>query len=197
MGHRPIMYIHGFGSSGASGKVKQLRSILPGTEIHAPSLSHHPIIDLTVLMETVKLNSIQSVVGSSLGGFYALLLACRFRLRLVLINPSLTPWKTLADQIGTHRIFGSGEKFVWSQESIDELLTMRPALIQALCHTKTIGWADVLVLLSRHDERLDPDSTALLLRKATVLWDEEQGHRFDRLDAYADHIRSVVGAPQP
>ena len=52
-----------------------------------------------------------TLIGSSLGGFYATHLAQRFAARAVLINPALRPWDDLRAYLGTQTNFHSGPTF--------------------------------------------------------------------------------------
>jgi predicted esterase YcpF (UPF0227 family) len=52
-----------------------------------------------------------TLIGSSLGGFYATHLAERFAIRAVLINPAITPWEDLRAYRGTQQNVYTGETF--------------------------------------------------------------------------------------
>lgn len=88
-----LLYIHGFASTGVSGKVSTLRAMLVEVPVVSPTLSHRPRQDLALLNELIETRAVTTVVGSSLGGFYALALAQRHRVRLILVNPSLRPYE--------------------------------------------------------------------------------------------------------
>lgn len=190
-----VLYIHGFASSGNTSKVAQLRDIL-GEDILAPSLTHNPGPDMKMLMDLVRNNHIKTVVGSSLGGFYAILLGEYFDLRLILINPSLEPHKTLVDKLGTVQIYGSDSTFEWTEQDLEMLSWAAEDVNKSLTPGQSNQtWPNILCLLSAKDERLDAKATAEVFSMSHVIIDPDQDHRFSDLSKYADQIRRIANAP--
>lgn len=197
------LYIHGFASSGRSGKVDQLREIL-GDEVLAPSLTHQPKADLEVLSALMWERSIATVVGSSMGGFYALVLAQWFDINVIVVNPSLHPYETARRYLGKVTVFDTNETFDWTERELDELREIGETVKQALVpETSGITWHHVLVLLAEKDQVLDARQTARELPRARIVFDPQQDHRFADLRPYADRIRAHaaqgfdVGEPDP
>jgi predicted esterase YcpF (UPF0227 family) len=62
-----------------------------------------------------------SIVGSSLGGYYATWLAERLGCRAVLLNPAIVPRQDLQKYVGVSTQFHSDEPFEFKQAYIDEL----------------------------------------------------------------------------
>jgi predicted esterase YcpF (UPF0227 family) len=128
-----IVYLHGFNSGPASAKAQQL-----GREIAAldprsrptyfvPQLHHRPAVAMREMMTWVE-NAIShsgesrlTLVGSSLGGFYATFLAERYGAKAVLINPAIRPAKSLASYLGPQRNPVSGETYELTREHFAEL----------------------------------------------------------------------------
>ena len=104
-----IIYVHGFNSSPASHKANQLRKRLAaiGREgaFACPALSHWPQQALACLKEAVANAGTETVtlVGSSLGGFYATWLTEHLGCRSVLVNPAITPHEGLRAYLGKQR----------------------------------------------------------------------------------------------
>ena len=94
-----IIYIHGFGGSGKGAKASAFRKHYTdkGVDFLAPSLSYTPQLAISTLDEIISTckNRDIKLIGSSLGGFYAIYLANKYNLKTVLINPSTNPMKTL------------------------------------------------------------------------------------------------------
>lgn len=92
-----IVYLHGFNSSPQSAKARYPKLYLDeqeqGDEFICPQLP--PLPDLAVKRIEAELKRLQgktiTLVGSSLGGFYATWLAEKRDLRAVLINPAIDP----------------------------------------------------------------------------------------------------------
>jgi len=67
-----------------------------------------------------------AVIGSSLGGFYASVVAERTGCPAVLINPAVEPARDLAKYIGEITAWHSDDKFFFREEFVDELRSLRP-----------------------------------------------------------------------
>jgi len=118
-----IAYLHGFRSSPQSIKAQLFaRTIasLPDEErprFTVPSLSHDPraaVDDVAAWIEreiAIAPAATLTLVGSSLGGFYATHLAERFGTRAALINPTIRPYEDLAPSAGAQRNLYTGETF--------------------------------------------------------------------------------------
>ena len=65
-----------------------------------------------------------TLVGSSLGGFYATHLAERFGARAVLINPAIRPYDDLRSYLGRQTNLYSGETFEVTEAHFDELAAL-------------------------------------------------------------------------
>ena len=62
-----------------------------------------------------------TIIGSSLGGFYATSLAEQLGCRAVLLNPAVTPPRDLSQYVGVTTAFHSDELFEFLEEYLDEL----------------------------------------------------------------------------
>ena len=87
------------------------------------------------------------IVGSSLGGFYATVLAREAACRAVLINPAVAPSDLLAEHIGEQRSFHADEVFFFRPEFVDELRALETA--------PPDSGQRILALISKGDEVLD------------------------------------------
>ena len=87
---RNILYIHGLNGSEHSSTCKNLRAILGDCTVHAATFDLQDIVStMSKISSLVRKHDIGLVVGSSLGGFYALLSdAAPFR---IVINPCMRP----------------------------------------------------------------------------------------------------------
>lgn len=84
-----ILYLHGFRSSGQTATAKRLQRHLPHDEVIAPDIALDPVVAMTQLKQiAATLGPDDLVVGTSMGGMYALLFKGWKR---ILINPSLHP----------------------------------------------------------------------------------------------------------
>jgi predicted esterase YcpF (UPF0227 family) len=119
-----LIYLHGFRSSSQSAKAQLfVRAVaaLPAAvrpRLHVPDLSSDPtaaIADVAAWIERElpgrDAASRLTLIGSSLGGFYATHLAEHFGARAAVINPTVRPWADLQAYAGAQTNLHTGESF--------------------------------------------------------------------------------------
>jgi predicted esterase YcpF (UPF0227 family) len=148
-----IVYLHGFNSSPASGKARQLGDWLAGlgriAEYYCPALPNGPreaIAKVEAALARSKPESV-TLVGSSLGGFYATWLAEKHGWKAVLVNPAVHAQTLLRDALGMQTNWHTGEKWCLTEAHLAELAALDVARI-----TQPERY---LVLLQTGDEVLD------------------------------------------
>ena len=99
MSGKKIMYVHGFGSSGQSGTVTLLRTLMPAATVIAPDLPLHPAEALALLRQTCNTEKPDLIIGTSMGGMYAEMLRGTDR---ILINPAFE----MGDTMVKHNMVG-------------------------------------------------------------------------------------------
>lgn len=118
-----ILYIHGFKSSGDAYKAKLLKEYFGEENVIAPTLSHLPAADISTLNRIVKQlienNKPVLVIGSSLGGFYAMYLSWLNDVNAILLNPSMRP-HTRHFKYGLQECF-DGRKIEWTKYCVKDL----------------------------------------------------------------------------
>ena len=73
-----------------------------------------------------------ALVGSSLGGFYATVLAEEFGCPAVVLNPAVNPARDLRGYIGDIKAWHSDEHFYFQSAYVDELRAMTPGSLTRL-----------------------------------------------------------------
>lgn len=147
-----LVYVHGFNSSALSYKAGLLREHMAklGLADHyaCPELSHRPaqaMAQLEALVAPHDRNSV-TLVGSSLGGFYATALVERFGARAVLVNPAVRPYELLAGFLGPQKNLYTGEAYELTPQHIAELRALE---------VETITPSRYLLITATGDEVLD------------------------------------------
>jgi predicted esterase YcpF (UPF0227 family) len=147
-----ILYLHGFNSSPASGKARGLEAALAerglADQFRCPALHHEPsraIAQAEALIASAGDEPV-TLVGSSLGGFYATWLAERHDLRAVLLNPAVVPMGTLEHFLGWQQNLYTGERY--------ELTPTHIAQMRALS-LPSIDPRRYLLIVETGDEVLD------------------------------------------
>jgi len=134
-----LLYLHGFRSSPQSTKAQRTASEIarcnaegPPVQWCCPQLPPGPRDALALIDRLVTgwPEPTMAVVGSSLGGFYATVLAERRECRAVLLNPAVDPARDLAAQIGTQTSWHDPSlSFEFTAADVEALRAMRPAAI--------------------------------------------------------------------
>ncbi|WP_229779568.1 YqiA/YcfP family alpha/beta fold hydrolase [Pseudomonas matsuisoli] len=149
--HPALLYIHGFNSSPASLKARQLITLFDrlglSGRLRTPALHHHPYQAMQQLEDLISELGRPTLVGSSLGGYYATVLAERHGLNAVLINPAVHPHRLFDGNVGTQRNYHTGE--TW------ELTLDHVAALAALDVTPPVHPERYQVWLQTGDETLD------------------------------------------
>ncbi|WP_050469760.1 YqiA/YcfP family alpha/beta fold hydrolase [Herbaspirillum chlorophenolicum] len=122
-----ILYLHGFRSSPQSFKARlmgQRMRELGLQDLYAcPQLPASPADAIALarsIADGADLGRL-TIVGSSLGGFYATWLAEQYGCRAVLLNPAVKPPRELESYVGVTTHYHSDEPFEFKREYIDEL----------------------------------------------------------------------------
>jgi predicted esterase YcpF (UPF0227 family) len=108
-----------------------VRGCVEGIDYRVPALHHRParaLEEAAAACEGVAAEEL-TLVGSSLGGFYATVLAERLGCRAALLNPAVHPHRHFARYLGEQRNLYTGEAFVLTPRHVEELRAMAPAAI--------------------------------------------------------------------
>lgn len=178
------IYLHGFLSSPDSkkGRILALEHKKRGIPFFAPDLTMSPeqvsamLTRFTAGMPPEEL----TVVGSSLGGFYATWLAEKTGCRAVLLNPVVRPWELVRDFLGEQETYGGKRCVVITEDYADQLLRLdTPAITMPTRY---------LVLLSTSDEVLDWHEADRKYQAAKRVLVPQGDHQISNFDQYSPAI---------
>ncbi|MGM0692910.1 MAG: YqiA/YcfP family alpha/beta fold hydrolase [Pseudomonadota bacterium] len=179
-----VLYLHGFNSGSASPKAVLMREACAslGLPCATPQLPHRPAAALALAESRLAgLGPRPLVAGSSMGGFLATLVAERFDLAGVLINPAVAPAGLVAGWVGERFDNAyTGEHFAIETAHLEELEALTPEHVTAERY---------LLLLGTADETLDPAQAFALYRGARTLLHPQGDHGFAAL---ADHLPALL-----
>ncbi|QNB05652.1 alpha/beta fold hydrolase [Herbaspirillum frisingense] len=148
-----ILYLHGFRSSPQSFKARVMGQRMAELGLQddylCPQLPASPAAAIALAGALVAgVDPAQlTVVGSSLGGFYATWLAEHLGCRAVLLNPAVKPPRDLESYVGVSTQYHSDEPFEFKLEYIAEL---RSLVVPAISRPQRY-----LLLAATGDEVLD------------------------------------------
>lgn len=149
-----VLYLHGFRSSPKSAKAQYMaawmRAHHPQVQWWCPQLPPAPKQALDLVLREVGRWPVErmGVVGSSLGGFYATVVAEELGCRAALINPAINPARDLAHFIGDLTSYHDpDDHFFFRPEYVTQLRVMTPRALTRLDR--------YLALVAKGDEVLD------------------------------------------
>jgi predicted esterase YcpF (UPF0227 family) len=122
-----ILYLHGFRSSPSSMKARvvgeRMAALGLADQVISPQLPASPKLAMELalsLVDGIPADEL-SIIGSSLGGYYATWLAERLGCKAVLLNPAVVPSLDLDKHVGVTTQYHSDEPFEFKREYIAEL----------------------------------------------------------------------------
>ncbi len=175
-----IIYIHGWNSSGNARKAELLRAELANNteyEVASHTLKSHPreaIKQLTEIIESEKKSRKVFLIGSSLGGYYAVYLAEELGLKATMINPAVWAYKIFENDRGENLNPNTDETYIVDQEWIDSLEEI---------FIKSPDIQKYLVLLQTGDETLDYRYAEKYFSGAKISIDQGGSHSFEDLES--------------
>jgi len=180
-GFEMIIYIHGFASSGLSNKAREFKEYFKD-DLITPSLSNIPILAIHTLEDLINIFLSRGekvyLVGSSLGGYYSLYLANKYNLKAVLINPALTPKKTLNKfyNFGLVKNYFDNSNFEITKEQFQSLDKLEVSLIQ--------NPKNIMALIQKGDEIIDYKDSVKVLKECEIFVEENGNHSFENISNY-------------
>ena len=150
-----LLYLHGFRSSPQSFKARWMAEWVAKNRSDlvwaCPQLPPSPAAAMNGIRALVADWPVATtgVIGSSLGGFYATIVAESLGCRAAIVNPAVDPARDLAAHIGRQTMYhAADESFEFRAEYVDELRAMAPPT--PLAHPRNI-----LAIVAKGDEVLD------------------------------------------
>lgn len=187
------VYIHGFNSSPASIKARQLDAGLEalgrGAEFACPALSHEPQEAMRQLEAALRGHVPASVtlVGSSLGGFYAAWLAERRGCRAVLVNPAVNPHIGLEAYLGAQRNLYTGETYQLTRAHLEQLAAFHVGVPTRL--------ERYFLMVTTGDEVLDYRAAVARYAGARQLVVQGSDHGFAEFEEHLEAVLAFGDAP--
>lgn len=184
-----LIYIHGFKSSHKSQKAQEVRQYLEaqGAAIDylAPCFSNYPgeaYQQLVTLIEEEKAKGRTHIalIGSSMGGFVATVIAETMGIKAVLVNPAVHPHKLVGYFLGENINPHTNEVFILNEGHVTELEQLEVASLT--CGDR------LMVMLQTGDESLDYRVAEHYYKGCTQMIEEGGSHRFENFDKHFPSI---------
>jgi len=191
-----LLYLHGFRSSPQSFKAQRMAravATLSGPpQWWCPQLPPSPQQAMALIQQAIAdwPRERMAVVGSSLGGFYAHVLARQIGCPVVLLNPAVHPARDLAGYIGEHPAWHDpSERIHFDAGHIDELRVLEA--------TPTTAQPPTLAVIAKGDEVLDWREMLATYGHDRVRLIEGSDHAISDFDLYMPEILQFLGWQTP
>lgn len=164
-----LIYLHGFRSSSRSFKARLLRARLDalgvGESFVAPDLSPEPDRAIASVLQAIRPQADDTLVGSSLGGCYATWVAEQVGCKAVLLNPATHPARDLAGQVGPQTGYHDGLPFEFEAAWVEQLRRYQVAAITrperyflvAAQGDEVLDWKDMVAAYPGTRHKILPD----------------------------------------
>jgi len=186
-----ILYIHGFNSSPLSHKARAFSAWseqYDEVQVLVPELSFDPSVAITQLQTLIEenLDTMVLLVGSSLGGYYATYLSEKYGIKAVLVNPAVSPHKTLGEEfLGPQKNYYSGKEYILTMEHVNYLATLDVNSLQSP--------ANYFLLVQTGDEVLDYRLAVTKFQGARQEIQQNGSHSFDNFEAVIPAMFEFAG----
>jgi uncharacterized protein len=186
-----ILYLHGFRSSPQSFKARLLAQRMQvlgrSAEYVCPQLPASPREAIALAEQLAQHSPAEqlTLIGSSLGGYYATWLAERLGCRAVLLNPAVKPPRDLEKYVGVTTAYHSDEPFEFKRAYIGEL--------EALVITPITQAGRYFLIAATGDEVLDWREMTAHYPGARQLVIQGSDHGISEFDRYADQVLAFCG----
>lgn len=176
-----ILFIHGLASCGSGSKARALAAFFGPENLIAPDLPMDPDSAISALRRILSDSEVDLLVGSSLGGYYAMVLNRERPVPTVLINPTTMPWLSLRPHIGKHANWCTGEPLELTRDHLRQLHEM--------ARRPEPGRESYLVFLGEGDEVLDYRVAANFFSDFQVQLIPDGDHR---LGSFTEHLADIA-----
>lgn len=184
-----IVYLHGLNSTGSSAKATWLREHLSPIPVLSPTYpahrAHDAMGELRTFLAPLRARADRMLlVGSSLGGFYAPVLAAEFSAGMVLINPAVHAHVGLYRYVGPQLNEATGERYTLTESEVNAFASY--ALPKCRAEKPT------LVLIDEADEVIDVEAARRFYGECgrTIIY-PGGSHRFEHLPEALPEIRAL------
>jgi len=187
-----VLYLHGFRSSPRSAKAQYMgawmRAYQPDVTWWCPQLPPSPKEAMAMVFDQLARWPVErmAVVGSSLGGFYATVVAEHTGCRAAVLNPAINPARDLAGHIGELTSFHDPDDvFYFRAEYVTQLRVLTPRAI-----TRPERY---FAIIAKGDEVLDWREMTARYPGASVRLLEGGDHALSDFDTELPHLLGFLG----
>ncbi|HEY0877167.1 MAG TPA: YqiA/YcfP family alpha/beta fold hydrolase [Zeimonas sp.] len=164
---------------------ERLAALGRSDDFACPQLPPSPAEAIDLVLREVGPGPDDTLVGSSLGGYYATWLAERSGARAVLLNPAIAPARDLAPYVGELRGYHDDRPFRFEARYLDELRALHAGELR--------DPSRYLLVAAKGDEVLDWREMVGRYPGVRTLLLEGGDHGLTGFDALADEVLGFAG----
>ena len=178
---KTILYIHGYRSDSHARKAKELKEMFPECKIVVPDLAynHYTAQEMSAqIKEIVEREHVDMIVGSSLGGFFALCTTQWFEGPVWGINPAIHPVEQFNKHIVPKLQKRSPQLMPIAMKNLDSYQKCEDEVFAKLPQRNH----QINLALCTDDETLGDhkDTVAAFPNADQVVWQDNSGHHCTR-----------------
>ncbi len=181
-----IIYIHGTKTCGVDSNAVLFKEYFK-EKVFAPTLSYIPSLAIDTLEQLIELFLARgeniSLIGTSMGGYYAMYLANKYDIKAVLINPAIIPYKN-TPRIGMDFLYYDKSSYEVTQTHLDSLKSIEV--------TSRKNPKNFLTLLQTGDKVLDYKIAEKKLKDTKLIVEKGGNHSFEGLERYFRKIAKFL-----
>ncbi len=190
---KSVLYLHGFNSAPGGNKAIRLKEMLPNYDILNPAIDYvkHPQETCDELSKLVTHNKVKLIVGSSMGGFLSFYLTWKHNIPCVVINPCVTPDKTIKEFLGTNKNFVTGEVY----EVTNKHLQNYKEFLDNVYNKNVKPNPDLVNMALATDDELLGDTQPYLIKRfpaRKILYFDNCGHIFNQFKKLEPLFKEVL-----
>lgn len=176
-----IFYIHGFNSLATGNpKIQEVENftgekVIPLDYVSGDDYSSNISLMRSVVLKNMLFDNVTDketlvFLGTSLGGYYAAMLASLFKGKAVMLNPALYPSIQLKHFLGENINFSTQEKYVLREKVVESYPSIEIP-------------EKVIFFINKNDELIPSEETVSFVEnKYDYVLFPDGGHRFDSLE---------------
>ena len=183
-----LIHIHGFLSANNADRVVALQTHVSEHQLNldviSPQLPENPqpameTLEKIIQQEITQRQSI-TLVGYSLGGYFATWLASRYKLRTVLVNPIVRGYDIMCEFFGECYNPHTDVKFSIGEQDIEFLISI---------YLETLPDPELfLVMLQLGDEITDPKDALEYYAQCELLVEDGGTHEFEHFEKHLETV---------
>jgi predicted esterase YcpF (UPF0227 family) len=181
-----ILYLHGLGSNGQGATVKQLQQL--GVEVIAPDYQpQYAKTSLKQLKHWVLTPNIDAIVGTSMGGYYALKASNWITLPIIAINPCVAPTDMLKKYLTQPAMdYTTDNPIVFTQEMLDAF--------EIISNDKlSNNQANITTLIGENDDVISPNTVKQFCRQHDLnFYSTDWGHRVGCCQELLEYLQQAI-----